>query len=63
MELLIWPERRAEFFRDWAKLSATADFRDMNRRDREHITKQRQVRRGRKAERFIVFVLPSGFDV
>jgi hypothetical protein len=63
VELLIWPERKAEFFRDWSKLSATADFQAINRRDREHITKQRQIRRGRKAERFIVLILPAGFVV
>ena len=59
LELLITVDLQEASFPDWARLEHSADFKRYNRRDPDHITKQRQVRQGRKKERFVLFVLPS----
>ncbi len=58
VELLITHDLRSEYFPDWLKLQNTTEFQALNLRDREHATKQRQVRTERKKERFFCFKLP-----
>jgi hypothetical protein len=58
LELLISEDLRQEFFSDWSTLQHTPEFKAMNRRDPDHLSKQRQIRKGRKKERFLLFILP-----
>lgn len=59
VELLLTEATRHRIFPDWASMSVSADFLACNRRDRDHITKQRQVREGLRKERFVLFILPE----
>jgi hypothetical protein len=47
-ELLITDEIVDRYFPDWRSLSSSTEFKNLNLRDRDHRTKQRQVRKGHK---------------
>jgi hypothetical protein len=58
-ELLITDDIVDRYFPDWRSLSGSTEFKNLNLRDRDHRTKQRQVRKSHKKERLVCFVLPT----
>jgi Domain of unknown function (DUF927) len=58
IELLLTDATKREFFPDWPQLKQTSDFKSLNLAAKDHDGQQRQVRQGKKKERFICFVLP-----
>lgn len=57
VELLMTDAVVDRYIPDWRSISGSPEFQAVNLRDRDHRTKQRQVRRGHKKERFACFVL------
>ena len=57
VELLLTEGIKRKFFEDWSQLKLTKDFRDLNLSAKDHHGQQRQVRLGKKKERFVCFVL------
>lgn len=58
VELLLTEGIQREFFPDWKQLKQTSEFKAVNLSAKDHDGQQRQVRLGRKKERFFCFVLP-----
>ena len=58
VELLLTEGIKRKCFGDWSQLKLTKDFTDLNLSAKDHDGQQRQVRLGKKKERFICFVLP-----
>ena len=58
IELLLTESVKCQFFRDWKQLKQTSEFKALNESAKDHNGQQRQVRQGKKKERFICFVLP-----
>ena len=58
VELLLTEGVQRQFFPDWKPLKQTADFKAWNLSAKDHDCQQRQVRQGKKKERFICFILP-----
>ena len=63
IELLFTDAIRRQFFPDWNTLRQSAEFRASNLSGRDRRTTQRQVRQGRRKERFIAFVLPVDHEL
>ena len=59
VELLLTEGVKCQFFPAWKELKLTSEFRASNVSAKDHDGQQRQVRQGKKKERFICFVLPS----
>lgn len=59
VELLLTDGVADRFFPDWRAIANSVEFQAVNLRDRDHRTKQRQVRAGKKKERFYCFVLDA----
>jgi Domain of unknown function (DUF927) len=58
VELLLTEGVQRQFFPDWKQLKLTREFASLNLAAKDHDGQQRQVRHGKKKERFICFVLP-----
>ena len=58
VELLLTERVQREFFDDWRQLKQTDRFKALNLSAKDHDGQQRQVRQGKKKERFICFILP-----
>ena len=58
VELLLTEGIKRKCFGDWFQLKLTKDFSELNLSAKDHDGQQRQVRLGKKKERFICFVLP-----